>query len=199
MKRKAAQMKWEDAVPRIHKCLISTVQLTQSHINELPLKAWIGANIYTAWYLDMPKFLLVVTESMLQQWNTEDRVSILDIEEAAAKNDADAFFICKLSELIGKPGPIDPPIYVISRKNGLMGAVGILNKAVQAKLQELFPDGYYILPCSIHHVIAVPSDMLDIDYLAKMVRDFNLKDINNPDRLSNHVFAIRHGRLTVVA
>ena len=118
MKRKATQMKWEDAVPRIHKCLISTVQLTQSHINELPLKAWIGANIYTAWYLDMPKFLLVVTESMLQQWNTEDRVSILDIEEAAAKNDADAFFICKLSEFIGKPGPIDPPIYVISRKNG---------------------------------------------------------------------------------
>ena len=189
-------MNWAEAEHRIHKCLVSAEQ--SSHCDPL-LKVRAAADIYRAWYLEQQEGFLAVTEAMLRQWAAEDGISVFDVEEAAEKNDRDAFSVRKLSGILECSGDAGQIIYVVSRKNGILGAAAILDKAVQAELQEIFPDGYYILPCSVHEVLAVPAGMADTDGLLNLVRSINRNGTDAADRLSNHVFAVSHGRLTVVA
>ena len=190
-------MNWTEAKPLIHGFLFSTDQLALCKFS--PLKIWLIANIFRGWYIDQHDKFTIITDSLLRQWTTEDGITIFDLEETAVKNDQNAFFICKVSEVMEDTNGIDVPIYCINRGNGPFGAVGILDTAIQNQLYNIFPDGYYILPSSIHEVLAVPSDMVEIDHLIKIVRKVNQAETDDTDRLSNHVFMIRQRRLTIVS
>ena len=62
---------------------------------------------------------------------------------------------------------------------------------------DIFGD-CYILPSSIHEVLIVPSDM-DVNTLAHMVHDINRAEVAEQDRLSDHVFRLSKGVISVAA
>lgn len=86
------------------------------------------------------------------------------------------------------------PMYVITNiyeNNG--AAVGFLYRNVLHDLAEkLKCTELYILPSSIHEIIAIPADKddeaTDIERLADMVMEVNSQQVNLSERLSNQVY-----------
>ena len=89
-----------------------------------------------------------------------------------------------------------PAMYVITIEGSYCGASAVLDAGIQQKLGEVFPDGCYILPSSIHECLVVPSDM-DVHTLAHMVHDINRSEVAEQDRLSDYVFRLNNGTLAV--
>lgn len=79
-------------------------------------------------------------------------------------------------------------MYIISNNRGINGAVSMLYDAELHKLAELMESDLYIMPSSIHEVIAVSVKMGKPDELAEMVRDINMSQVTLDERLSNQVY-----------
>jgi len=84
--------------------------------------------------------------------------------------------------------PADKMMYVISNDRGINGAVSMLYESELHTLAEHLEKDLYILPSSIHEVIAVPADMGDPYDLAQMVSEINMGQVELADRLSNQVY-----------
>jgi len=119
-----------------------------------------------------------VTEALAEKWgksaktiidtalrNTKEK-ELFQIEEMAAI----------MAELMGVPVEMlreaAPPIYVVTNETRTNGAIGIIILA--DKLKEMYPNGYYILPSSVHEAIIIDSSFCDDPaMLTTMVQDVN--------------------------
>ncbi len=179
----------------IHERLIST---EQSYQYSLLVKVGVAADVWRTWYIELPDRMVAVTYPILQQWTQQEDISIPDLEAAAAENDGNEYTIRSMSDVLGfLHDPELPEMYVVSKESGPFGAIAVLNSAVQHKLHDIFPRGYYVLPSSVHEILAVATDMADADQLAYMVRSINRDQVSIEDRLSDHVFTVDHGCLAV--
>lgn len=80
------------------------------------------------------------------------------------------------------------------------GAATILTKSVQDRLAKEFPDGYYILPSSVHEVICADKSLSLERAKATVVEANRNRDIiPETDVLSDSVYELINGKLTVVA
>ena len=80
-------------------------------------------------------------------------------------------------------------IWIITNSCGVNGAASILYEENLYNLAELIGKDLYILPSSIHEVIAVPvKDDIDADGLARIVYEANHEAVDEGDRLSNQVY-----------
>lgn len=89
--------------------------------------------------------------------------------------------------MIGKI-PADKMMYVITNDRGINGAVSMLYENELHTLAEHLETDLYILPSSLHEVIAVSADMGDPYELAQMVAEINMGVVDLADRLSNQVY-----------
>lgn len=95
---------------------------------------------------------------------------------------ADAMF----GQMFSTPGG---EMYIISNESNFNGSSMILDSEFMNKVAEKIGGEFYILPSSIHEVIAVPkSEVLDTEYLATMVYEINRSQVAESDRLSDHVY-----------
>ena len=187
-------MNWTEAKHLIHERLISS---EQSNKYNLLVKVGIAPDVYRTWYIEKHGHMVAVTYPMLQQWTVQNDISIPDLEAAAAQNDSESFFVRKMSEILGFADTSTSQMYVVSKADGMFGASAVLDNAVQSQLQDIFPEGFYILPSSVHEVLAVSADTASPDELAFMVRSINREQVAEVDRLSDHVFTVDCGRLAV--
>lgn len=69
--------------------------------------------------------------------------------------------------------PEDEKMFVITSKEKAFGAFGVI--ALKEKLEEMFPNGYIVIPSSVHEVIVVSNDdsieALRLDNLINEVND----------------------------
>ena len=79
-------------------------------------------------------------------------------------------------------------MYVITNESKLFGAASMLYEEPLHELAEKIGSDLYILPSSIHEVIAVSADFGSPDELAKMVYEINMDQVDINDRLSNQVY-----------
>jgi len=77
---------------------------------------------------------------------------------------------------------------VISNQRGINGAVSMLYEDGLHELAEKLDSDLYIMPSSVHEVIAVSSNMGDPNELAQMVADTNMDQVSLDERLSNQVY-----------
>ena len=189
-------MNWTEAKHRIHERLISS---EQSNKYNLLVKVGVAADVYRTWYIEKPGHMIAVTYPMLQQWTVQDDISIPDLEAAAAQNDGESYFVRKMSEILGFADDSTSQMYVISKGDGMFGAAAMLDNSILSRLQRIFPDGFYILPSSIHEVLAVSAGTASPEELAVMVRNINREQVSEEDRLSDHVFTVERGILTIAA
>jgi hypothetical protein len=80
------------------------------------------------------------------------------------------------------------PMWVISNSKGSFGAVNMLFEKNLNELSKKLDDDLYILPSSIHEVIAVPAGMMIPEELAEMVNQVNGEVVDVSERLSNQVY-----------
>ena len=84
--------------------------------------------------------------------------------------------------------PNDHSMYVITNESKLYGAASILYEEPLHELAEKVGSDLYILPSSVHEVIAVSADFSSPDELAEMVYEINMDQDDLSDRLSNQVY-----------
>lgn len=84
--------------------------------------------------------------------------------------------------------PNEHSMYVITNESKLYGAASMLYDEPLHELAEKVGSDLYILPSSVHEVIAVSADFSSPDELAEMVYEINMDQVDINDRLSNQVY-----------
>ena len=84
--------------------------------------------------------------------------------------------------------PSDQIMWIITNERGVDGAVSMLYEDKVHKLAESLESDLYILPSSVHEVIAVSVNMGEPEELARMVAEINMDQVKLEDRLSNQVY-----------
>lgn len=92
----------------------------------------------------------------------------------------------------------DIGLYVATNEEKLNGASVIADKEFMKEFHKDIGD-FYILPSSIHEVIAIPAvDMVDVQMLKNMVRDVNSTSVSAEDYLSDNVYYYDGNRIVAV-
>lgn len=83
-------------------------------------------------------------------------------------------------------------MYVISNTFGEYGASAIYNMRLLKEVAQKFGTSkLVILPSSIHEQIVVPyEEGMELQVLAKIVKDINTTEVASKDKLSDEVFII---------
>lgn len=79
-------------------------------------------------------------------------------------------------------------MWIITNNKGISGAVNMIFEKNLYELSKGMGEDLYILPSSIHEVIAVPASMGNPEELAEMVLQINTDVVNVSERLSNQVY-----------
>jgi hypothetical protein len=78
--------------------------------------------------------------------------------------------------------PPEQTMWVISNDRGINGAISMLYEDQLHKLAEQLETDLYIMPSSVHEVIAVSSSMGDPNELAQMVAEINMDQVSLDER-----------------
>lgn len=84
--------------------------------------------------------------------------------------------------------PSEKGMWIISNQRWTNGAASMLYEDELHKLSVRLGTDLFILPSSIHEVIAVPADEYEPKELAQMVSEVNMGQVELGDRLSNQVY-----------
>ena len=95
------------------------------------------------------------------------------------------------------------PMYVLTNKNGVNGAVEILNEELLKKFSAMFEKDLIVIPSSIHECMLVPAseEIADCGCIAQMVREINDTMVAENEVLSYHVYKYERqtGTMTIAA
>lgn len=142
-----------------------------------------------------------VTKSLLDSWGiTADEA----IKVAAENSNRKQYDMVPLDKMIASmlvmgeveapdPDPIpSTPMYVLTNAEKYFGAYAVI--AMKDNLDEKFPNGYIVLPSSIHEVIVVPAECYDAG-METMVREINATTVDPTEQLSDNVYIINGGNV----
>jgi hypothetical protein len=123
-------------------------------------------------------------------------INVKTVTEQAMENTPRIFpaKINTLEEVIGEMAletafPGIQPMYVITNDIGINGAGCLLYKDVIKQLAEIAGGDFYILPSSIHEIIAIKdSGFINKEELASMVKEVNTSQVAEEDYLSDSVY-----------
>ena len=87
----------------------------------------------------------------------------------------------------GDPSENDT-VWVVSNEQGINGASSILLKDEMAKVAERAGSDLYLLPSSVHEMLAVSTSFGEPEMFAEMVQDVNMTTVSLEERLSNNVY-----------
>lgn len=128
----------------------------------------------------------VVTDNMIERWG---------VTKAKVFNQAIKNIPCKvmplaeqLAEMSGMDAEeFDSPFIIVTTPEQTYGAAAIIK--AREKLKELCPNGYYVIPSSIHEVLVIPKDVVSgKEELDDMVKEVNMNCLNPTDVLSDRAY-----------
>lgn len=109
----------------------------------------------------------------------EDILSLLETDGKETNNLLDA----------ESPRTPEPGLYVLSNQSKVKGAAALSYPGVLEKVDQLFPEGFYILPSSVHELLVIPKSLeISPRELGKMVRAINRSEVAKEDQLSDRVY-----------
>ena len=94
----------------------------------------------------------------------------------------------ELTDIMMEEIQAEQPMWVITNNVGINGAASMLYEDKLHELAEKLGQDLYLMPSSIHEVIAVPASLGDPYELAQMVTEINMSEVQLNERLSNQVY-----------
>lgn len=185
--------------------LVNTEQ-NQSMLAEIPHREFQDLSIIYRWMVESGEEGI---ESVLVNDQIAERMGMTEEQlfKAAAQNTRNLMppvvkemreMLCEMFIKDGMPAEIVktmvqevPPksMYVITNKQNVNGAASMLYEEELHKLAGSLGDDLYILPSSIHEVLAVPlSAGKSPQELSEMVLEVNMSQVRLEERLSNQVY-----------
>lgn len=114
--------------------------------------------------------------------------ALFNVKKMIFKNDQRNY----LTESIPSPSlnGLYPEMYVLTNTQKVFGASVIVNTDVMDRICDIFPEGFTIIPSSIHEVMIVPGEDHDrYQELGEMVRSVNMTSAVSPEEvLSDRVY-----------
>lgn len=130
-----------------------------------------------------------VTNQIIKMWGvTADEVIEVARKNSLRKGEYKLSTMASILRKFGIPIPFDDdnmPMKVVTNKRSVYGAFGVI--ALKEKLEKEFPNGYTVLPSSVHEVIIIPSEM-EMDELAKIIVEINTSTVRPEEVLSDHAY-----------
>lgn len=123
-------------------------------------------------------------------------ISAEELDIAAKRNTEKNGFLVQpmssvIAEITGVPEEIvenECPAWVISTNNGIHGATVMLYESYFDNLANSIGSDLYILPCSIHEVIAVTAEGMALETLKTIVKEINICEVAEDEVLSGNVY-----------
>lgn len=141
-----------------------------------------------------------VTSRMLDMWKKSPK----EVIDTALENVKEDYEIKGMTEMImdmsGIPeedreafkaiyGCEDEKMFVLSNKMKCYGAIAVISAKAREELEKRFPNGYVVLPSSIHEVLIVPiEDEVRESELTAMVQEVNGTQVAPEERLADRAF-----------
>lgn len=128
----------------------------------------------------------VVTENMIDKWG----MTTAKVFNQAIKNTP-----CKVrplaeqfAEMSGMDAEMfDSPFIIVTTPEQTFGAAAIIK--AREELKKLCPNGYYVIPSSIHEVLVIPKDTVSgKEELDDMVKEVNANCLDPTEVLSDRVY-----------
>lgn len=146
---------------------------------------------------------ITIRNEHMEQWG----VTVDEIHEMAMKNTKEILPVMVqtmtevMREMFGSDGmpeemaemmfsdmPLNQQMFIISNKSKVNGAASMFYEDTLSELADKIGTSLYILPSSVHEVIAVSTDMGTPEALAGMVREVNGGQVAPEEQLSDHVY-----------
>ena len=186
---------WDLAKDRLHLCAC----LVGAQANNIVVDRFYDIDKYVRVLVDLPDnddsmASVAINYAMLEQYG----VSATELFEQALKCSHEQYVIndmkTTLEQILGEAptdlNDIGSHMVVLTTKNRIHGASAMFDNQLLSQLaQNLGNKDFYILPSSIHEIIAVPaSDEVNARYLRSMVKEVNNTEVSKDQRLSYSVF-----------
>lgn len=137
----------------------------------------------------------VLTDEMMKRAG----IAIGELDEAAMRNTESSGFIVKtmaeiMAEMMGVPAEAinnsedGPQMFVLTNQSKTNGANIMMCGKQLAALADRIDSDFYILPSSIHEVLAIPVSQIDHAHLKQMVQDVNDTQVEAEEILGYEVY-----------
>lgn len=93
-----------------------------------------------------------------------------------------------LSEMEQRPRRMQPILYLVTNQRQINGATAILFPDKMKALAEYLQTDLYILPSSIHELLAFPKTLNMAEKLKEIVHDINVTSVQRAEVLSDEVY-----------
>lgn len=113
---------------------------------------------------------------------SEDDFVIIDLLDRAQNIPEDEVMFMSLAACIGMPQSGDAEMYILTTNHGIYGAGVVLSDAAKMKMMDKFPDGFYLLPSSVHEWIVIGKE-IDLTDLKEII-----KSINDTDMITDNLY-----------
>lgn len=144
-----------------------------------------------------------VSREMTEHWSVDTdalfsqaQANAMETEPPSLQRIEDTMLVLSLGRdeaenLLENPAPEEVPsqLYVLSNLSKNKGAAVLSYPGVLEKADQLLPEGFYIVPSSVHELLIVPkSPEINPKELGEMVRAINHAEVAKEDQLSDRVY-----------
>ena len=135
-----------------------------------------------------------ITNFMMDTWNVDVdtlyKVAIQNMErEGYEFDDVRKYLGILLNDENTDYDKAKPSLYILRVYDGVYGACAMLSKKIMDKVCENFSsDSVYILPSSVHEVIVITAEDMDVVALKNMVYEINEAIVGAEEYLADNVY-----------
>lgn len=187
-------------------CQLVNKEKNSNRLNDAPYKEVLDlAAIYRCVVTDEEngKGSFVISNAMMKMYS----IDIDELHNAALRNMKDeGFKVRSMAEVIAdmmgcEPEDVeDGDMYVLNNTSQVNGATIMLYVEYFTELAEKVEDDLYILPSSIHEILAIKASFGKLEELRNMVREVNDTQVSEEERLSYNVYRYsREDRALMIA
>ena len=140
-----------------------------------------------------------ITNGIIEKWG----IALSELDKVATKNTPKLLpeEVLEIGSLLGMPELDDTEMLVITNKEKINGASAALYPNTLNKINDTFGgNGLYIIPSSIHEVLAIPkTDSMSINEIVSVIMSINGDPgmLADNEVLSNNLYEFNNGNLFV--
>ncbi len=196
---------YEGVVNRLGFKLINR-KMNEEYIEDMPFIQYLDLAIVFTISMDHDGFsdgIITVKNELLKMWG----VSVNQIFSDAKKNmnATNPYIFGNILSFIDESGLVtkechsDYKMYVLSNDKKCYGASAILYDNMLERIYTEMNEDYYILPSSVHELIAIPVSGCpqSVGELMNMVKEINSTQLEQQDILSNSIYIYSHATGTL--
>jgi len=168
---------------------LSIVYRYVTNIGENGMESAMISNILAEmWEMDEPELFHAAIENTLRLCPPVIKTMEDTIRESYERYGYPEETVSMIMAEITADIPDDQKMYVISNDMITFGAAAMLYDDVLFELAQEVDSNLYILPSSVHEIIAVKTNISELTELSKMVTEINMGQVEPEERLSNEVY-----------